>query len=260
MNKKKGVLLIGLTLVVLLVLLSSRWYQPESALTRTSPVRVLFIGNSLTFQNNLPEIFAELARSGGYDVEVDMSAYGGWTLSDHAASPVTRDKIDQGWDFVILQEQSVIPCMAGEREQYMYPAVRTLHSILTGNGSTPILFMTWGRRNGFPDAGYSTFSEMQSEIYSGYMDIADELNIIVAPVGSAWLRALEKDAQLNLWEMDGIHPSKEGTYLSACVFYATIFRQSPEGLLYTAGLSEEVALALQAAAAETCLQSSNFII
>ena len=117
-----------------------------------------------------------------------------------------------------------------------------------------------GTSQRLPDAGYSTFSEMQSEIYSGYMDIADELNIIVAPVGSAWLRALEKDAQLNLWEMDGIHPSKEGTYLSACVFYATIFGKSPEGLLYTAGLSEEVALVLQAAAAETCLQSSNFII
>jgi hypothetical protein len=261
MNRKKGMLLIiGLILAVMPLLFRGIRYSPESALTGTSPVRILFIGNSLTFQNNLPEVFAELAQSGGYDVEVDMSAYGGWTLSDHAASPLTRDKIELKWDFVILQEQSVIPCMASEREQYMYPAVRTLYSMITDKGSTPILFMTWGRRNGFPDAGYSTFNKMQAEIYSGYMAIGDELDILVAPVGSAWLRALEKDVQLNLWETDGIHPSREGTYLSACVFYTTIFRQSPEGLLYTAGLSEEIAQVLQAAAAETVLQSSTGMI
>ena len=73
--------------------------------TVVTPARVLLIGNSLTFFNNLPEMFAELARSGGHEVEVDMSAQGGWTCSDHATSAMTLDKIEQqNWDFVVLQE------------------------------------------------------------------------------------------------------------------------------------------------------------
>jgi hypothetical protein len=58
-----------------------------------APTRVLFVGNSLTFVNDLPEIFAELARSGGYALEVEMSAQGGQTLAGHARSPSTLEKI-----------------------------------------------------------------------------------------------------------------------------------------------------------------------
>lgn len=53
-----------------------------------------------------------------------MSAQGGWTLSDHAASTLTLDKVDQGWDFAILQKQSVIRSIAEERTKHMHPAIR----------------------------------------------------------------------------------------------------------------------------------------
>ncbi|MBU7018727.1 MAG: hypothetical protein HXS44_14550 [Theionarchaea archaeon] len=244
--------IIGLVLISMLLLICLRYSPPTSTPART--IRVLFVGNSLTFFNDMPELFAELARSGGYDVEVDMSAQGGWTLSDHASSSLTLDKIDENWDFVILQEQSVIPCILEERNEYMYPAVRNLYEKVHEKGGTVILFMTWGRRDGLPDAGYENFDDMQQQLYTGYMDIADELGVMVAPVGIAWQNSIKKDPHLNLWGVDGIHPSVEGSYLSACVFYATIFGQSPEGL-DNSGLSEEMAKFLQAIAAETVLQS-----
>jgi hypothetical protein len=93
--------ILGLALVLLLFLFRA-WYSPPATPEKT--VRVLFVGNSLTFSNDMPEMFAELARSGGYDVKVDMAAQGGWTLSDHASSQLTLNKIDETWDFVILQE------------------------------------------------------------------------------------------------------------------------------------------------------------
>ncbi|MBU7045894.1 MAG: hypothetical protein HXS54_05605 [Theionarchaea archaeon] len=241
--------ILGLALI-LLIFLFRAWYSPPAPPAKT--VRVLFVGNSLTFSNDMPEMFAELAQSGGYDVKVDMSAQGGWTLSDHASSQLTLNKLDETWDFVILQEQSVIPCIAEERNEYMYPAVRTLYEKVHEKGGTVILFMTWGRRDGLPDAGYENFDDMQQQIYTGYMDIANELGVIVAPVGVAWQNGIKKDPQLPLWGMDGIHPSKEGSYLSACVFYTIIFGKSPEGLDNT-GLSEEMAQVLQVIAAETVL-------
>ena len=64
--------------------------------TARDPVRVLFIGNSLTFYNDLPGTFAELALSGGFEVEVGLAAQGGWTLADHAASDQTNNLIAAG--------------------------------------------------------------------------------------------------------------------------------------------------------------------
>jgi hypothetical protein len=223
--------------------------------TVTGTTQVLFVGNSLTFVNDLPGVFAELARSGGLEVEVDMSAQGGWTCADHATSAVTLDKIEQqDWDYVILQEQSTLPALADQREGQMVPAVRLLNEKIRAGGANTVLFMTWGRRDGQPGAGFQDFSEMQAHLQAGYMQVANELDVWVAPVGVAWQQGLAQEPQLSLWQGDGLHPAQEGTYLSACVFYAVLFQQSPEGLSYRGELPEERARFLQMIAAETVLE------
>lgn len=94
---------------------------------------------------------------------------------------------------------------------------------------------------------------MQDAIEAGYLEVASEIGVAVAPVGVAWQRALEQHPELALWQRDGSHPSPEGTYLAACAFYATLLGASPEGASYLAGLPEETARFLQAVAAETVL-------
>ena len=247
MNKKSIVCAVVLIFLVVAVIIQ---YFPVFR-SSDGTTRVLFIGNSLTFYNDMPDMFAELAVSGGHTVEVDMSAYGGWTLSDHAASDNTGSKLEQHWDYVVLQEQSVIPSIIDERTEKMYPAVRLLYSKVSRGAL--ILFMTWGRRDGLIDAGFSTFSDMQTQIQAGYTEIGNELGVVVAPVGVAWQDVIQQNPQVNLWHTDGVHPSKEGSYLAACVFYAVIFQQSPEGLTYTAGLPEEITQVLQAIASEIVL-------
>jgi hypothetical protein len=63
------------------------------------------------------------------------------------------------------------------------------------------------------------------------------------------------DPALDLWQEDGSHPTQTGTYLAACVFYAVIFHESPEGLTYTGRLPKEVALELQTIAANSVLSN-----
>jgi hypothetical protein len=75
----------------------------------------------------------------------------------------------------------------------------------------------------------------------------------MAPVGEAWLIAKRQHPELELWQGDGSHPSEQGSYLAACVFYAAIFRQSPEGLRYIAHLPKETAKVLQTTAADVVL-------
>lgn len=225
------------------------------ALTQSALIegpQVLFIGNSYTNSNDLPSIFTKLARSGGYDVETEMLVQGGWTLKQHAEAIETVEKIrEETWDYVVLQEQSIIPSNPSVRKQSMYPAVRILNTEIEDIGASTILFITWGRRDGLSQLGYSNFYEMQSGLARGYLNIAIELDILVSPVGLAWQNALVRDPQLDLWQEDGSHPSVIGSYLAACVFYAVIIGESPEGLSYMAGLPVDTGRLLQSVAAES---------
>ena len=217
--------------------------------------QVLFIGNSYTFSNDLPKMFTKLARSGGHDVGTELLANGGWTLEEHAQVSESVELIRQGtWNYVVLQEQSIVPSKPVERVQSMYPAVRILNEEIANNGASTILFMTWGRREGLSQLGYRNFYEMQNELAIGYWNIARQLDIVVSPVGLAWQRALQREPQIDLWQSDGSHPSVEGSYLAACVFYAVLFRESPEGLSYRAGLAEDMAGFLQSVAAEIVIE------
>jgi hypothetical protein len=219
-------------------------------------VTVLFIGNSYTYVNDLPAAFSKLSCSGGHKVESAVAAEGGWTLVDHLASTKTLEKLkQQKWDYVVLQEQSEIPAVASSRRQSMYPAVRKLVAQIRALGAQPVLFITWGHRDGLPQASEKSYQEMQDQVEIGYTGIAQELGVLAAPVGSAWQKARAQAAPIDLWQADGSHPNEQGTYLAACVFYATIFHESPEGLSDRGGFSQETAQTLQSVAAEAALKA-----
>lgn len=212
-------------------------------------LRILFVGNSYTYANDLPTMFSELARSGGHKVEVSIVAEGGFTLADHVNSAQFSEALTSNqWDYVVLQEQSQIPSIKASRTQSMYPAARELVQQIRATSAQPIFFETWAHRGGFPENGLPTYEGMQYEINQGYKQIASELGVRIAPVGLVWFRALQANPDLQLWQEDGSHPTEQGTYLAACVFYATFYKESPVGLSYRGNLSEEITLQLQEAA------------
>ena len=220
----------------------------------TPPVRVLFIGNSYTYANALPQMFATLAQAGKHPVAVDMAAQGGWTLAQHVASASTRDKLTaRQWDFVVLQEQSIVPAVAASRTTGMYPAVRQYTAVLRELNAAPVLLLTWGRRDGLRDFGFADFRAMQEQLTAGTLAIAAELGLRVAPAGVAWQTGVSRDSTMALWQPDGSHPSLAGSYLTACVLFATLFRASPVGLPTPDGLAPEIARHLQDLARETVL-------
>ncbi len=143
----------------------------------------------------------------------------------------THDKLAAAvWTFVVLQEQSVIPSLAAQRETGMYPAVRAFTTAIRAASAEPVLLLTWAHRDGFRDVGFMDYASMQAQITAGYLEIADELGVRVAPAGVAWQTALARDSTLDLWKPDGSHPTLAGTYLAACVLYATLYFESPVGL------------------------------
>jgi hypothetical protein len=216
--------------------------------------RVLFIGNSFTYVNDLPATFARLARSGGHAVETAMAAQGGFRLQDHLASSETMTALRSArWNFVILQEQSQLPAIEQLRSSQTDPAARLLVRAVRAAGASPMFFVTWAHRAGWPENGLPTYESMQRQIDLGYLAIARQLGAPVAPVGPAWLAVNRGRPAVDLWQADGIHPSPAGTYLAACVFYAAIFHESPLGAADAEGLSGDTSRALQSAGADAVL-------
>jgi len=151
---------------------------------------------------------------------------------------------------VVLQEQSQIPSFDPiYRAKEFDPYVSLLTQKISAAGARPLLFLTWGYRNGdrrnLPD---DTFAAMQTRLYSGYWDAARSTGAAIAPVGLAWSEAVASRPQLDLWASDGKHPSRLGSYLAACVFYATLTGRSPVGDTFTDGLNESDARFLQSVA------------
>ena len=246
----QAVLILCITFVVL------TGCAPAVKCDASNCTRVLFIGNSHTYVNDLPMTFTALAASGKHAVETGMYAPGGWTLAQHAESTELSELIrSKKWNYVVVQEQSQIPAAADSRALTMYPAARTLIGRIRRVGATPLFFETWARRDGWPENAMPTYEIMQGQVKLGYAEIAHELLVRVVPAGDAWQSALKKDPSLVLWQEDGIHPTEAGTYLAACVFYAVIFKESPEGLSYRGNLSKEMAWELQAVAAKKVMNS-----
>ncbi|MBK9459504.1 MAG: DUF4886 domain-containing protein [Sphingobacteriales bacterium] len=226
--------------------------------------RVLFIGNSYIYVNNLPQTLRNLALSNSDTVVYDSSVPGGYTLELHSTNATTLNKIATGnWDFVVLQEQSQRPAFSPQQvETEVYPYAQILNdAIETANPCTQTVFyMTWGRKNG--DASncpfyppICTYTGMQQRLRESYLEMATDNNCWVAPVGAAWQLVRTQNPSIELYNPDQSHPSVAGTYLIACVFYATLFQESPVGLSYTSTLSVADAAILQQAAAQTVLDS-----
>ncbi len=209
---------------------------------QTQPKRILWIGNSYTTANNLPLLFHDLSLSSGDTVIYDSNAPGGYTFQQHTVNTATIQKIySQPWDYVILQAQSQEPSFPPTQvESQTYPYAHILDSLIRDNDSCTetIFYMTWGKKYGdqMNCSGYPvlcSFDGVQSRLTDSYLQMANDNQALVAPVGRAWQTSWHTDTLIDLWDADNSHPNVAGSYLTACVFYGTIFRKSPVGIMYS---------------------------
>jgi hypothetical protein len=220
------------------------------------PLRVLFVGNSYTFMNDLPGMIRHLAASDKNELRLECieSLTPGASLQQHWDGKDALQKLQSSkFDWIVLQEQSLIPASPLETlEVTMYPHVKQFHAAALERKTQPILYMTWGRQKGdWENQKDDSYEAMQSRLIAGYETIAKRLNIPVAPVGVAWRNLVNQQPLINPWSGDGSHPSVAGTYLAACIFYRIFYQKSPVGNPYTASLSASEARIIQEIAERT---------
>ena len=243
-------------LLAALVLLSSFCFAQTKS--------ILFVGNSYTQCNGgLENMLKSLAASKGIEIEAEASAIGGYSLQKHCSNQQTLDKIrSKAWDYVVLQEFSLYPSYPPEVvDTITYPYAKILSNMVHDKSVCTQLYfyMTWGRKNGYlSDTTYmplTSFDGMQRRLAESYCEMAVDNDGSVAPVGMAWKYVRDNYPEINLYTEDNSHPSPQGTYLAACVFYASIFNSSPEGASFTYGLDIGEANILQRVAAVVVLKN-----
>jgi len=238
------------------------------ATTQTSAQQtsILFLGNSYTYTSNLPGTLYNLALAGGDTIYHESNTPGGYTLEGHSTNNATLTKIaSRDWDFVVMQEQSQRPSFPPTQvTNEVYPYAEILVDSIKSNYecTEPVFFMTWGRRDGDQSncqfyQPLCTFEGMNARLRESYLEMGSDNDATVAPCGAAWYQMKLNNSTFwnGLFSSDGSHPSAWGTYLNACVFYATIFRQSPVGIPYYATIGQQDAEDLQQLAEDIVLDS-----
>ena len=229
---RHGSRLLLLPFIVILALAARSDGQTKAANSNEADkLRVLFIGNSYTYFNNLPQMVAELSKSASKQkpIEAEMFTVGGATLKSLWESGKALDMLKRGkWDYVVLQEQSTlgfapmvnnIPQINDPKTFHEY--ARQFDAEIKKAGAKTIFYLTWAKQNA---------PQTQATLTDAYLSIAKELNAIAAPAGIAWQTALKARPDFALHIEDKSHPNPAGSYLAACVFYATLYGQSPDGL------------------------------
>jgi hypothetical protein len=178
--------------------------------TTTGAIRVLFIGNSLTYTNELPTLVTALAAASGKTVETEMLAYPNYALIDHWTA-AERAVVKNGhFKYVILQ-QGPSSLEVNRDSLRLWTALWAPE--IRAAGATPALFAVWpeaARMFAFPDVNTS------------YKLAAQDVNGVFLPVGDTWLEVWSEVPSAELYGPDGYHPAIAGTYAAAVVIVALI--------------------------------------
>lgn len=223
-----------------------------------SIVKVLFIGNSYTYRNNMPSIFENIAISKRKKVYVEHCTLGKATLAIQSKRFAVRNAISsQKWDVVIIQGSSrdFVKDSTIILKKTKPALEKIIKAIQVNNPTTKMLFyMTWGYRNGFkPIDEVNTFEKMSNVIEQRYLSLYKTYDIGVVPVGMVWKDVRKKRDEVVLYVKDGAHPSLKGSYLTACCFYSAIFNESPVGSNYYSLLGPKTCYFLQSISAKNVL-------
>ncbi len=174
--------------------------------TIATPKRILFVGNSYTYQWSLPQTVEDMARKTNQSLIIQHSTAGGANWGHHWRGErglQTKQIIKEGkFDIVILQNHSL---RAIEAPDSLHHYGEKFNQLIRRSGATPMLYMTWARE----------WNPLMIEtIAKEYEALGKEIDAFVVPVGRIWQKARLLRPDLNLYAKDGSHQSPTGMYLN----------------------------------------------
>lgn len=177
-----------------------------------SEFSLLFIGNSLTYVNDLPSLVKAIALTNGNDVSVTTIANGNYALIDHWNDGIIQTHIESGdYDFVIVQQG---PSSQPYGRELLFEYGGKISDLCNNNDTKLAYYMVW------PSLQY--YSTFDGVIFS-YTEAANMNNDILCPVGEVWKTYFDDTEDFSYYGPDGFHPSLAGSEVAAQIIYESLF-------------------------------------
>jgi hypothetical protein len=209
-------------------------------------LRILFIGNSMTSVQDLPGLLTNLASSNGKTIITGQNTLGGYFLSDHVTDPVSISLMAQGFDYIVVQEQSsgnILPVIPGSS---IIRPIGIIDSIAKANCSKILLYATPGYPETHPWS-VEPYVDMQADIIYKYTNAARSVRAAYLPTAHAFRDVINNYPSITgMWASPtDYHPGIKGQYLHACVLYSVLYNESAVGSPAPLGISISEANMLQ---------------
>ena len=181
--------------------------------------KVLFIGNSLTYANDLPLMLQAIAAQAGKALVVKAITMPGAALEDHFVQHTAHVALaNGGYQWVIMQQG---PSSVPANQEHLRTWASRFNPLIRAGGARPAMYMVW------PDAGRLAYFD---DVRDAYSNAALAINGMFIPAGEAWREAWRSDPALALYGPDQFHPSALGSYVAGLSMFAELYQQSPLGL------------------------------
>lgn len=183
---------------------------PAVLFSQENSEKVLFVGNSFTYFWNMPQMVEAMAKDQGVNLETSQSTVGGSSLTQHwkeEKGTKTRKILEEEkFDYVVLQDHSM--STIDNPEGFTTHATKLIN-LVREKDAEALLSMTWA---------YDSNPLMQETIGSSYIKLGQETGVRVVPVGTVFMKAQQLRPDLKMY-FDNKHPSSEGSYLIALIYY-----------------------------------------
>ena len=200
-------------LFALIITYSSLNNQQEARSNKTE-FNILFIGNSLTYTNKLPQLVKKKAKLKGIKINTKMIAFPNYAIEDHWLDGQVQKLISsKKYDFVIIQQG---PSSQNEGRNMLIEYGKKYSSICKLNNTKLCYFMVWPSLN-----NYYTFDG----VIKNHKDAASINNSILLPVGEVWKDYFDRTDDFQYYGSDGFHPSLEGSKAAAKVIVEYLFQE-----------------------------------
>ncbi|MBP6584664.1 MAG: DUF4886 domain-containing protein [Flavobacterium sp.] len=271
--------------LAILAFLSSLCYSciSEKKLPKKE-INILFIGNSLTYYNEMPQILQKILETQNLNYKISQSTYPGISLTQHlnrkavvidketkltplsindTSTTVKLLKLKQ-WDFIVLQDGTVRLLIPEVKNLMVIAAINSFKENTKYGKPDFVLFKTWPNLDTFPkqhcypsaiidksitkDMCCSPLMASKEEeaklINIAYDTVAIATHVSTVPITDCFMEIIKLYPNINLYQ-DKSHPSKFGAYLNACMFFKYFTKQKARSIKYTAGIDEKIAHTIQ---------------
>lgn len=190
---------------LLLILLTLLTYEASSQ-------NILYVGNSLTYSNDLPSMVESIARKLGKSIRTECICLPNYGLEDHWKDGIVQSKINSGtYDYVVFQQG---PSSQSYGRSSLIEYGGLISNLAVSKEAKPVYFMVW------PSADF--YSTIEGVI-KNYRDAAIQNNAMLINGGEIWKRFNDIKNSFMVYSKDRFHPSIAGSFLMALAHIKTIF-------------------------------------